>query len=78
MRMEILVDADNDVDVNSRPEPAGESMASIFRSLSEIVPAQVPVFGCRETAAALLPGLPLIRGLTATQYTLSLDNPLNV
>ena len=53
-------------------------MASIFKSLSEMVPVQLPLFGWREITMARLPGLPLILARTVTQYVESLDNPLNV
>ena len=49
------------------PEDAGETIATIFKSLSEIVPAQVPLFGCLDMDVALLPGLPFSLGLTLTQ-----------
>ncbi len=66
MRMLTIVEAFNWVDVNIRPD-FGEIRASISKSLSEIVPLQVPVFGCREIATALLPAFPFILGRTVTQ-----------
>ena len=63
--------------VNNLPAARGDKMESIFKSLFEIFPEHDPELGCRETAIPLRPGLPLILGLAVTQYTESLDNPLN-
>src|SRR5215217_6541870 len=66
MRTLTIVEAFNCVDVNIRPD-FGERRASISKSLSEIVPLQVPVFGWREIATALLPVFPFILGRTVSQ-----------
>src|SRR5690349_12623298 len=65
----------NWLDVNFLPE-TGEMMASIFRSLSDILPLHPPKFGCIETGMALLPDFPLILGLTVTKYRESFESPL--
>ena len=59
---EVLV---NCVEVSCLPD-TGATMASIFRSLSEMA-KQFQSLGCLEIAAALLPALPPILGLTVTQ-----------
>jgi hypothetical protein len=66
MRTLIVVVEESSVDVNFLPD-VGAMIESIFRSLSEIVPMHVPLFGCLDTAKALLPGLPLNNALTLTQ-----------
>ena len=55
------------MEVKILPEAEGETKESSFKSLSEMVPEQVPLSGLRETATALLPGVPFIRGRTVTQ-----------
>ncbi len=49
IRALMVVVAVNAVEVNLLPE-VGAVIATIFRSLSEIVPEHVPLSGCLETA----------------------------
>src|SRR4051812_30751028 len=74
---DITVAVVSEVEVNFLPD-AGAIMASTFRSLSEIVPLHVPVFGCVVIASARLPGFPLILARTVTLYVESFESPLNV
>ncbi|MFX4770415.1 hypothetical protein ABTB41_20065, partial [Acinetobacter baumannii] len=54
------------VDVCLRPE-RGVVIESSFRSLFEIAPLQLPVFGCTLAASDLRPAKPLIFGRTVIQ-----------
>src|SRR5688572_21020582 len=78
MRILITTLLVNAVEVATLPEIAGATITSIFKSLSEMAPAQVPFVGCRNIAKALLPGFPFNLALTVTQYNVSLDTPLMV